>query len=310
MMSRIPARLNRIAVAFNETAKAPMRLCESSGSEHSPKDSTDLSDLVNSFSESDCEVENDEGKIHQEEEEKQDDSDGYWSESETKRMLQRLLSNVHDGNQEEDVNQKICKETELACGKIIGDRMSEDFKRQLMSHLRDKGFDAGLCKCRWEKSEWHLAGNYEYVDVNINGTRYIVEVNIAGEFEIARPTTSYASLLDVIPPIFVGKSKELKQIVKLMCKAMRESIKGRDMHLPPWRRSGYMQSKWFARFRRTVNEIPVRNALQFNDFVSARSMRTLGFEAISTISFHCRDIFASKAGMKVGYLAAAFDGTC
>ena len=136
MMSRIPARLNRIAEAFNEAAKTPKWLCQSSGSEYSPEDSTDLSDLVNSFLERDC-------KIHQEEEEEeQDDSDGYWSESDTKHRLQSLLSNAHDDNQE-DVKQKILKETELACRLIIGDRLSEGFKRQLMSHLRDKGFDAG-----------------------------------------------------------------------------------------------------------------------------------------------------------------------
>ncbi|XVF27985.1 hypothetical protein REPUB_Repub14bG0156700 [Reevesia pubescens] len=314
MMSRIPARLNRIAVAFNEAAaKAPMRLCQSSGSEHSPEDFADLSDLVNSFLERGCEVETDEGKIDQEdEEEEQDDHDGYWSEIETKRELLSLLSNAHDDNQEElDLKQKIGKETELACEMILGDWSSEDFKRQLMSHLRDKGFDAGLCKSRWEKLGRHLpAGKYEYVDVKINGTRYIIEANLEGEFEIARPTTSYASLLEVIPPIFVGKPKVLKQIVRLMCKAMKASMKSRAMHTPPWRRSGYMKSKWLASYRRTVNEIPAQNASQFNDSVSARSKRLVGFEAIpTTISFGCRDNSACKAGLKVGYLAAAFNGT-
>ncbi|XVF26155.1 hypothetical protein REPUB_Repub13aG0274900 [Reevesia pubescens] len=311
MMARNSAMLNRIAVVFNEAAAmVPMRrLCESSGSQHSEKDSTDLSDLVNSFFERDCEVETDERKINREEEGEPDDSDGYWSESETKHMLLSLLSNAPDGNQEQDMKQKIVKETELACEMIIEDRLSEDFKRQLMSHLRDKGFDAGLCKSRWEKSEQHISGNYEYIDVNINGTRYIIEVNLAGQFEIARPTTSYISLLEVIPPIFVGKTKELKQIVKLMCKAMRESMKSKDMYMPPWRRREYMQSKWFARSRRTINEIPARNSLQFNDFISAPPKRPIRFEAIPNISFRCRDNFANKAGLKVGYLAAAFNGT-
>ena len=136
-------RLNRIAMAFNEVVKASMWLCQSNGSEHSPEDYNDLSALVNSFFERDCEIQTNEGKIHQEKEEEQDDSDGYWSESDTKHMLESLLSNAHDGNQEEDVKQKIRNETELACRMIIGDRLSEDFKRQLMSHLRDKGFDAG-----------------------------------------------------------------------------------------------------------------------------------------------------------------------
>ena len=126
-------RLNRIAMAFNEVVKASMWLCQSNGSEHSLEDSTDLPDLVNSFLERDCE-------IHKEEE--QDESDGYWSESDTKHMLQSLLNDTHNDKQE-DVKQKIHKETELACRLIIGDMLSEGFKRQLMSHLRDKGFDAG-----------------------------------------------------------------------------------------------------------------------------------------------------------------------
>ncbi|XVE51027.1 hypothetical protein DITRI_Ditri02bG0005200 [Diplodiscus trichospermus] len=294
MMSRIPARLNRIAVAFNEAAKAPMP--QSSGSEHSPEDSTDLSDLVNSFLERDCEIQTDEGKICQEEEVLRDDSDGFYSESDAKHMLRSLFSSVHDGNQEEDMKQNIRQETELACRLIIGDRLPEGFKRQLMSHLRDKGFDAGLCKSRWAKLRQHIAGNYEYVDVNVNGIRYIVEVNLAGEFQIARPTTSYTSLLEIFPPIFVGKTKELKQIVKLMCIAMRESMKSRDIHVPPWRRSAYMQSKWFARYRRIINEIPVRNQLHFNDSVPGPV-------------FSCRDNFASKTGLKIGYLAAAFNGS-
>ncbi|XVF87820.1 hypothetical protein PTKIN_Ptkin18bG0151500 [Pterospermum kingtungense] len=306
-------RVNRIAVAFNEAARAPMRLCQSSGSEHSPEDSADLSDLVNSFFETDCDIQSDEGKVHQEEEEaeeeeEEDDSGGHWSESDAKHKLQSLLSNANDGSLalEEVVKQKIRKETEHACQLINGDRLSDGFKRRLMSHLRDKGFDAGLCKSQWQKMGHYIGGSHEYVDVKINGIRYIVEVNLAGEFEMARPTTSYASLLEVIPPIYVGKTKELKQIVKLMCKAMRESMKSREMHTPPWRRTGYMQSKWFARYRRTINGIPVRNASQFDASATAPPM---GFEAIPTISFHCRDNFGSKAGSKVGYLAAVFNDT-
>lgn len=160
----------------------------------------------------------------------------------------------------------------------------------------------GMCKSQWQKLGHHIAGSYEYVDVNINGVRYIVEVNLAGEFEMARPSTSYASLLEVIPPIFVGKTKELKQIVKLMCKAIRESMKSSDMHMPPWRRTGYMQSKWFARYKRTINEVPVRNA-------SVSVPSPVGFQAIPTVAFHCRDNFASKSGSKVGFLTAVFSDT-
>ncbi|XP_022723949.1 uncharacterized protein LOC111280755 [Durio zibethinus] len=305
MMARIPVRFNRIAAAFDEAARAPpIRLCESSGSDHSPEDLTDLSDLVNSFIESNCGVETDEGKIEQEKENENDGSEGYWSGSETKDTLKSLVgNNIYDGN-EDDVKHKILEQTELAYGSLR-DRSSEGFKRQLMSRLRDKGFDAGLCKSRWEKFGGHPAGSYEYVDVNISGTRYIIEVNLAGEFEIARPTTSYASLIDVFPKIFVGKPEELKQIVRLMCKAIRESMKSSEMKMPPWRRNGYMQAKWFAYYKRTTNEISAKNASQKNDAVATKI--SVGFETVPTVSYYCRDNFASKAGLKVGYLTAAFN---
>ncbi|GMI93276.1 hypothetical protein like AT1G12030 [Hibiscus trionum] len=269
--------MNKIAVAFNEAA----RLSESSGCEYSPEDSTetDLSDLVNSYFESGgFEDENDEAATSRRQ---RDVSDCYCSESETKNMLLELLRYDEEDNEK----QMVRKETEHACEMFVG---SEEFKRRLMSHLRDKGFDAGLCKSRWDKSVRNLlSGAHEYVDVYTNGTRHIVEVNLVAQFEIARPTSSYASLLEIIPPIFVGKPEELKRVVKLMCKAMRESMKAKDMHLPPWRRNGYVQSKWFARYKRTVNEVLIR----------------------PTISIDCRDNVAGKDGLKVGYLTAAFEGT-
>ncbi|KAK8524297.1 hypothetical protein V6N13_015325 [Hibiscus sabdariffa] len=268
--------MNKIALAFNEA----VRLCQ-----HSPEDSTetDLSDLVNSFVESGgFDLETDESTTFRRE---RDVSDGYWSESKTKSMLLDLLSDEKD-----DVKQLIRKETEHACEMFVGYRLSEESRRRLMSHLRDNGFDAGLCKSRREKLGRKLLSEaYEYVDVYTNGTRYIVEVNLVAQFEIARPTSSYASLLEIIPPIFVGEPKELKQVVKLMCEAMRESMKTEDMQLPPWRRSSYMLSKWFSRCKRTVNEVPT-------------AIRR-------TISFHCIDNFAGKDGLKVGYLTAAFEGT-
>ena len=137
-------RFNRIAAAFDEAARAPpVRLCESSGSDHSPEDLTDLSDLVNSFIESNCGVETDEGKIEQENENKNDRSEGYWSDSETKDTLKSLVGyNICYENEEDDVRHTILEQTELACGSVW-DMSSEGFKRQLMSLLRDKGFDAG-----------------------------------------------------------------------------------------------------------------------------------------------------------------------
>ena len=141
--------------------------------------------------------------------------------------------------------------------------------------------------------------------MNVNGTRYIIEANLAGEFEIARTTRSYTSLIDVFPQIFVGKPEVLKQIVRLMCRAIRESMKSKDMKVPPWRRNGYMQAKWSAHYKRTTNEISAKNASHNNDAVATK--RPVGFETLPTVSYYCRDNFASKTALKVGYLTAAFN---
>ncbi|KAE8724233.1 hypothetical protein F3Y22_tig00010533pilonHSYRG00033 [Hibiscus syriacus] len=314
MMARIPMRFNyKIAAAFDEAARAVsvVRHCESSGSDHSPEDLSDLSDLVNSFLESDCAFESDEHegnkKTVQEKDNENDgssDSEGYWSE--TKDTLKRLVVKNEDDDKEK---LKILEQVAEFDRRNVSDMSSEGFKRRLMYGLRDNGFDAGLCKSRWEKFGRHPAGRYEYVDVNANGTRYIIEINLAGEFKIARPTMSYASLIEVFPTIFVEKPEKLKQIVRLMCKAMRKSMKDRDMKMPPWRQHGYMQAKWFAAHKRTTDEISSsKKSPKKNGAMADAAKRSVGFKELPTISYRCRDnTVADKAGLKVGYLSAAFN---
>ncbi|KAF2298242.1 hypothetical protein GH714_020816 [Hevea brasiliensis] len=275
-MAKRPMRFNNTRAAFDEAAQ--MRLCESSGSEHySPDNSADLSELVNSFIERDYRIQGDNAKDH---------------DLEYDSKLEQLENSRRDT---------------LACG-IVGERSSHGFKRRLMSRLREQGFDAGLCKSRWEKFGRHPPGEYEYVDVNIDGNRFVVEVFLAGEFEIARPTTGYAALLDAFPLVFIGKPEELKQVVRLMCSAIRRSMKEMDLHVPPWRRNGYIQAKWFGPYKRTINEIPVSKRLEPSDSFAAK--RSVGFEAYPVKAYHCSDDFArDKMGFKVGYLTAAFNGS-
>lgn len=145
-MARIPAgRFQRIANAFDEIAK--VRLCESSGSEHSAAQSfTDLSDLVNSFMESDIDLhdkKDEEYDRDEKDEHKDEDFDDCSSDSETKQVLQNLFFQNDDENDEnESMKLKIFNEVEAAHG-IIGESSSPGFKRRLMTYLREKGFDAG-----------------------------------------------------------------------------------------------------------------------------------------------------------------------
>ncbi|GFQ08777.1 hypothetical protein PHJA_003021700, partial [Phtheirospermum japonicum] len=151
----------------------------------------------------------------------------------------------------------------------------------------------GLCKSKWEKNGRNPSGNFEYIDVNAgDNSRYIVEVNLAGEFTIARPTDCYTLLLGNFPAIFVGKPEELKQVIRLMSKAIRKSLKNVELTVPPWRRLGYMQARWFGSYKRTINETPTGKASE-----NLTGNRFVGFApAMGTTSLYCRGDFVARNG--------------
>ncbi|XP_059664378.1 uncharacterized protein LOC132310180 [Cornus florida] len=139
------------------------------------------------------------------------------------------------------------------------------FRRNVMAFLRDCGHNAAICKTRWESSGGLTAGGYEFIDVvtsesAVSRRRYFIDLDFAGEFEIARPTGAYERVLQALPRVFVGRSEELKQVVKVMSDAARRSLKSRGLHLPPWRKNRYMQNKWFGSYRRTTNVIPANSS--------------------------------------------------
>ncbi|XP_058727997.1 uncharacterized protein LOC131599740 [Vicia villosa] len=280
MGRNIPMRFERLAAALESDEVARVRLCESSGSEHSAaEDSTDLSDLVKSFMEKNSVKED--LAVH-------DSDDGkfeWYDYSEKREILQEIFGDVDN----DYVKEKIRREVEVAIEFVAGDKSSPGFKRHVMSRLRERGFDAGVCKTRWERNRKFPSGDYEYIDVNYGGNRYIIEVSLMAEFEIARPTDQYASLLDVFPFVFVGKVEELKKVVRLMCTAIKGSMKTMKMHTPPWRRNRYMQAKWFNPYKRTTNEVAAR--------------KSNGFEAYK--AYNSRGNYGSKIAFKVGNLTAA-----
>ncbi|XP_052203576.1 uncharacterized protein LOC127808906 [Diospyros lotus] len=293
-MARMPVRFKRVAEAFDEVALARARLHESRGGENSPSETAiDLSDLVKSFMERESGVDGERDDV-QEREGNRSQFQSHCSDSELKQTLAGLLGLEGD----DEVKKHIHAEIEDAFRDAIGEGSSpEGFKRRLVSRLRERGFDAGLCKSKWERNGRIPSGSYEFIDVNVAGTRYIIEVCLAGEFKIARPTHSYASALQVLPPIFVGKADELKRVVTLMCNAMKDSMKSMEMHVPPWRRLSYMQAKWFGSYKRTINEAsPVKVSDSDAGFAGKRSV---GFAPLPGVSCHCRDDFASKIGLKV-----------
>ena len=140
-------------------------------------------------------------------------------------------------------------------------RDRSEFRRAVMSSLRDSGFNAGVCKARWEGRGGLTGGSYEYIDVVVeeahqNPRRYVVDVHFGGEFEIARPTEEYERVAGQLPGVYVGKTEELRRLLRLLADAAKRSLQSRAMPVPPWRKGRYMQAKWLGAYRRSTNPNP------------------------------------------------------
>ncbi|XP_073125089.1 uncharacterized protein [Henckelia pumila] len=125
-------------------------------------------------------------------------------------------------------------------------RKKEDLRKIVADGLITLGYNASVCKSKWEKSSSIPAGDYEYIDMISDGERLIIDIDFRSEFEIARSTSNYKTILQYLPTIFVGKSDRLLQIVSIASEAARQSLKKKGMHMAPWRKSEYMKSKWLG----------------------------------------------------------------
>lgn len=130
-MVEIHGRFKRTETAFNlSAARQRPPYYDSSGSNHSPEETGDLSDLVASFIEM-------EGEKKNPEEEMEYSSDNEYDD--VKERLRNLLEGLSVG----EYRMKILAATEVA-RKFVGDIVQHgSSKRQLMDFLRNKGFDAG-----------------------------------------------------------------------------------------------------------------------------------------------------------------------
>ncbi|KZV57046.1 hypothetical protein F511_20015 [Dorcoceras hygrometricum] len=129
-------------------------------------------------------------------------------------------------------------------------RRKYDLRKIVADGLIALGYNASVCKSKWEKSPSIPAGDYEYVDVILDGERVIIDIDFRSEFEIARSTINYKAILQYLPNIFVGNSDRLLQIVSIASEAARQSLKKKGMHIAPWRKSEYMKSKWLGPYTR------------------------------------------------------------
>ncbi|KAK6940753.1 Protein of unknown function PDDEXK-like [Dillenia turbinata] len=141
--------------------------------------------------------------------------------------------------------------------KIVGknkncSKRKDDCRNVVANGLISLGYDASICKSRWDKAPTYPAGEYEYVDVNVEGERLIIDVDFRSEFEIARSTKTYTSVLQILPFIFVGKTDRLQKIVSVVSEAAKQSLKKKGMPFPPWRKAEYVNAKWISPYTRTI----------------------------------------------------------
>ncbi|KAK7285280.1 hypothetical protein RJT34_20045 [Clitoria ternatea] len=175
----------------------------------------------------------------------------YSSSAEAYEILKGLVAcaNVYERNLLADTtkiiekNKTTCKRKDNCCRKIVTDG------------LLSLGYDASICKSRWEKSPFCPAGEYEYIDVIVGNERVVIDVDFRSEFEIARPTKAYKSILQTLPYVFVGKSDRLQSIVAVVSEAAKQSLKKRGMHVPPWRKVEYVRAKWFSPYTSSSREV-------------------------------------------------------
>lgn len=121
----------RVAAAFQADV-ARVRPCECGETDYSSEDFTDLSDLVKSFIEKEGEEEDAVGVGWDDW-----DEDLEWFDSEKREILQTIFSD--DGD--DDFKCIIRREIELVM--MENKKSTPQFKAQLMSRLRERGFDAG-----------------------------------------------------------------------------------------------------------------------------------------------------------------------
>ncbi|KAK8630671.1 hypothetical protein V6N13_079453 [Hibiscus sabdariffa] len=180
-----------------------------------------------------------------------DEMDGFFGDSnltssaEASEILKSLVSpmSVNEKNLLADTakimeKNRNCKNKDEFCRKIVTDG------------LLTLGYDASICKSFWEKSPSFPAGEYDYIDVIIEEERLLIDIDFRSEFELARSTKTYKSILQMLPLIFVGKADRLQKIIGIVSEAVKQCLKKKGMHIPPWRKAEYIKAKWLSPYNR------------------------------------------------------------
>nr|XP_043628049.1 uncharacterized protein LOC122599585 [Erigeron canadensis] len=180
-----------------------------------------------------------------------DDEESDISASEILKSL-TPCSSVAQRNLLADTSKLVEKHKAISC------KRKDELRKLVVEGLIFIGHDASICKSHWDKTSSYPAGEYEYVDVMMEGgqERVLIDIDFRSEFEIARPTGTYKAILNSLPYIYVGQADRLQQIISIISEAAKLSLKKKGMPVPPWRKPDYMKSKWLSPYTRTLSPSP------------------------------------------------------
>ncbi|MEW5310226.1 MAG: hypothetical protein WDW38_002043 [Sanguina aurantia] len=77
-------------------------------------------------------------------------------------------------------------------------------------------------------------------------TDLILDPNFREVFSIHRPTQRYSRVLAALPPVFVGPTSRLQQLVRVLCAEMGRAIIVSGLDVAPWRRCDVVMTRWVS----------------------------------------------------------------
>ncbi|KAL9317970.1 hypothetical protein ACSQ67_014487 [Phaseolus vulgaris] len=104
-------------------------------------------------------------------------------------------------------------------------KRKDDLKKIVTESLSSLGYDSSICISKWDKTPTFPAGEYEYIDVIVEGERLIIDIDFRSEFDIARSTGTYKAILQSLPEAELEEERDA---------------------CPPWRKADYMLAKWLS----------------------------------------------------------------
>ncbi|OMO99667.1 hypothetical protein COLO4_13171 [Corchorus olitorius] len=152
------------------------------------------------------------------------------------------------------VERNLLADTAMIVEKNKNCKRKDDLRKIVTDGLVSLGYNSSICLSKWDKTPSFPAGDYEYIDVVVEGERILIDIDFRSEFEMARSTGTYKAIVQSLPYIFVGKPDRLDRIVSIVSEAAKQSLKKKGMHLPPWRKAEYMRAKWLSQFTRASGQ--------------------------------------------------------